>query len=621
MVRKRYVSLLFCLCPLLWQACARSSSSANALSSPTVTTVTPDSGAAIGGNEIFVTGTSFNLTSVVTVNGRSCSDLNHISATSLSCIVPELTGGTSVSVTVDVAVSNRNFTTGDVASGALTGGYIYHPPPTVTSATQGYFMGGSTITVAGTGFRSGATVTIGSTDCPSVAVASGLSLTCVAPAGTALASANITVTNIDNQYETLTNGFTWRQVTFTTFADGNGTDGIGKDLTKNGSITKLIELSSKMYGSWQEHNGTADQIRVAKFGDNDTTGTWSHVDGNLSTGLNFDATKSARNVDLTVYNSKLVTVWDEPHNTSDIRQIRALRYNGDDAAPSWSFIDGGIANGLNRNSARIAQTPTAASTAGNIFVAFTEENTSPNTQIRVKKYDGAAWTNFDTGNNENGLNVNPSKNATSPSIAALAGRLYLAWQEVNNSAVDTIRIQCNEDENSVSWLAIDSGVGMNRVTARHARYPRLAIFSNKIYATWVEEASLAGAQQVRIARFDGANCSSSVWVFVDGNVAATGINKDTTRSAQYPMLSVLSTFLYATWAESNGSATNIRVKQLSNEGAGTWTFVDGDGASGINKNTSRTANNPFLLSHSSKFYNAWQETNGTNTTIRINAGQ
>ncbi len=618
-VRKRLL-LMVCLCPLMWTACTRSTSS-NALTTPTVTALSPDSGAALGGNAITITGTGFNLTSVVTVNGRNCTDLEHLSTTSLACIVPELVGGTTVSVTVDVVVTNRNFTTGDIAAGTLTGGYTYHPPPTVDSASQGFFLGGTTITIAGTGFRSGATVLIGSTDCPSVNVVSGLSLTCVNPAGTALATADVTVTNVDDQSETLTNGFTWRQVEFTTFVDGNGTDGVAKDATKNGLVSKLAELSSKLYMGWQESDGTADQIRVAVYNENDASPAWAFVDGNLATGINFNTGKSARNVDLIVNNSKLVAVWDEPEGTSNVRQIRAAQYGGDDNAPSWAFIDGGATTGLNRNTGRVAQTPRAVSTsANNIFAVFTEENSSIITQIRVKKYNGAAWSNFDTGNNENGLNVNPAKNATVPSIATLAGRMYLIWQEVNNSSVATIRTSCNEDQTTAAWTSIDGGVGLNRVAARHARYPRLTVYNNKIYATWVEEASASGPQQVRVARFDGANCSQTTWVFVDGNVAATGINKDPTRSAQYPMLSVLSTFLYAAWAETDGTATNIRVKQLSNEGTGAWTFVDGDGASGINKSTSQNAANPFLLSHSSQFYNTWYESNGVNTTIRVKLG-
>jgi hypothetical protein len=628
-VRKRNVLLIALLCPLLWQSCARTTTANTVITAPTVTGIDPAEGAVVGGNQVYIQGTNFTLTSIVSINGRPCSDLEHISSTSLACIAPELTGGTIVSVTVDVTVTNRNFTTGELAEGTLTGGYTYHPPPTVTASTKGFFMGGSTVTITGTGFRTGATVTIGGSACTSVAVASGTELSCVAPAGTALATADVVVTNTDDQDDTLTNGFTWRQVAFSSFVDGNGTDGIAKDATKDGSLPKLAEFSSKMYMAWQESDGTATQIRVAKYNDDDSNAKFAFVDGDASTGLNYKTAKNAANPELLVYNSKLYAVWDEIHNSNGKNQVRVKEYGGDDSSPSWTFKDGGADAGINLDPTRPASTPSAVATAGNMFVAFAEANGSSVTQIRVKKYNGAAWSAFDFANAEIGLNANPTKNATAPSIAYLAGRLYLAWKEPNGSNVDSIRAYCNEDEITNNWISIDNNTSLNRQVGRHAKQPRLTVFNNKIYATWVEEASGGGAYQTRVARFDGASCASSSWVFVDGNVAATGINRDSTRSAQYPMLSVLSSFLYATWAESDGSATNIRIKQLSNEGTGAWTFVEGTvtggylaagGASGMNKSTARNGNNPFAISHNSKFYNAWQETNGTNTTIRFRLG-
>jgi hypothetical protein len=594
-----------------------------------VTGILPVDGAVSGGNQVTISGTGFNLTSVVKINGKACTDLEHVASTSLVCVAPSLTGGTIVSVTVDVTVTNRDFESGEVTVGTLDDGYTYHPPPTVTASTQGFFMGGSTVTITGTGFRSGATVTIGGSSCTGVTVLSGTSLSCVAPAGTALASADVVVTNTDGQDDTLTNGFTWRQVAFSSFVDGNGTDGIAKDATKDGSLPRLAEFSSKLYMTWQESDGTATQVRVAKYNDNDSSAAFAFVDGDTATGLNYKTGKNAANPQLLVYNSKLYNVWDEIHTSNSKNQVRVREYSGDDTSPTWSFIDGAGDGGINLDTTRSASTPSAVATAGNMFVAFSESNGSAITQIRVKKYNGTAWSQFDVSNAEIGLNANPVKNATTPSIAYLAGRLYLVWKEPNNSNVDSIRAYCNEDEITSSWVSIDNNTSLNRQSARHAKQPRLTVFNNKIYATWVEEASGGGAYQTRIARFDGASCASSSWVFVDGNAAATGINRDSTRSAQFPMLSVLSSFLYATWAESDGSATNIRIRQLSNEGSGTWTFVEGTvtggylvsgGASGLNKSTARNANNPFAISHNSKFYNAWQETNGTNTTIRFRLG-
>ena len=82
-------------------------------------------------------------------------------------------------------------------------------PPVLASISPSSAVntGGVTITLTGTGFTEGATVTIGGQVCTSVVVISSTSITCVTPAGTT-GSASIIVTNSDAQSSTLSNAFT-----------------------------------------------------------------------------------------------------------------------------------------------------------------------------------------------------------------------------------------------------------------------------------------------------------------------------------------------------------------------------------------------------------------------------
>ncbi len=577
---------------------------------PVVTDINPEEGPMAGGTVVTVTGSNFNLGSLVSIGGQNCGGLVILSTTSITCTTASVGAG----ATVDVVVTNRDLETGLTYPGTLASAYTYNPPPTFSSASQGFFMGGTTITVTGTGFRSGATVTINSIACTGVNVSDSMTLTCVAPAGAALTSTNIVITNVDSQTVTGVSGFTWRQAAFGTFVDGNGTDGLGEDLTKNGSKPRFTTFSSKLLFTSQESNGTADNIRVFRFNGSDTAPVWEQLDGGGTDGLNNDPTKAAANAMPVVLASDLWVVWEEI-NGSAVSTIRAQRYNGDGSAPPFSSMDGG---GLNRDSSRQATAPTAAA-GTNLFVAFLEEDSSINTQIRVKKWNGSAWSNFDTVSAENGLNVNPSKNALAPSMQTLGGRIYLAFQETSNTSKETIQVMCNEDETTEAWSDI-TGTGLNRDLTHHARNPRMLVYNNKIYLTWVEE-SAGTIPQVRVARFDGASCADQTWVFVDGNAQNVGINKDPTRQAQNPSLGVLDTYLYAIWTESNGVAQNTRAAVLSNEGAGTWTFIDGNGFNGINKDTSRIAANGHLQQFNSKLYGVWSESNGTNTTIRVNVAK
>jgi phosphatidylserine/phosphatidylglycerophosphate/cardiolipin synthase-like enzyme len=83
-------------------------------------------------------------------------------------------------------------------------------PPTVTgiSPNSGSTSGGTSVTITGTNFASGATVTIGGTPATNVSVVSSTSITAVTPAHSA-GTVNVVVTNADGQSGTLASGFTY----------------------------------------------------------------------------------------------------------------------------------------------------------------------------------------------------------------------------------------------------------------------------------------------------------------------------------------------------------------------------------------------------------------------------
>jgi hypothetical protein len=83
-------------------------------------------------------------------------------------------------------------------------------PPTVTvtavSPNHGPWLGGAPITVTGTGFQSGATLTIGGTAATSVVVVNATTITAKTPAH-APGTVDVTVTNPDTSHATLAGGF------------------------------------------------------------------------------------------------------------------------------------------------------------------------------------------------------------------------------------------------------------------------------------------------------------------------------------------------------------------------------------------------------------------------------
>ena len=84
------------------------------------------------------------------------------------------------------------------------------PAPTVTSVAPptGAVAGGTAVTITGTGFVSGATVTFGGTAATGVTVVNGTTITCTTPAHAA-GAVTVVVTNPDTQTGTLASGFTY----------------------------------------------------------------------------------------------------------------------------------------------------------------------------------------------------------------------------------------------------------------------------------------------------------------------------------------------------------------------------------------------------------------------------
>jgi hypothetical protein len=177
--------------------------------SPTVTSVAPTSGSTVGGTSLTITGTSFVTGATVTVGGAACTNVAFVSATSLTCTSPAGNAGA-----VDVVVTNP-----DGKTVTKTGAFTYQTPqvtPTITLITPstGALVGSRWITITGTGFASGATVTIGGAACSPVIFLSATSLNCLNPGGSAGAK-NVVVTNPDDSSVTLVGGYTYQALSVT----------------------------------------------------------------------------------------------------------------------------------------------------------------------------------------------------------------------------------------------------------------------------------------------------------------------------------------------------------------------------------------------------------------------
>ena len=194
---------------------------------PTVASVSPNSGTTAGGTAVTITGANFATGATVMFGSAAASSLVVVSGTQITATTPAGTAGAAL-----VTVSNPGG-----QSGALAGGFTYIAPPTVTSVSpnNGPVAGGTAVTITGTNFASGATVTLGGTAATSVVVANSTTITATTPAHAA-GAVTATVTNSNGLSGNLASGFTYiAPPTVTGVSPSSGSTAGGTAVTISGT--------------------------------------------------------------------------------------------------------------------------------------------------------------------------------------------------------------------------------------------------------------------------------------------------------------------------------------------------------------------------------------------------
>ena len=166
---------------------------------PTVSSVSPNNGLAAGGTAVTITGTNFATGATVTFGSAAATNVVVVNSTTITATTP---AGSAGAVTVTVTVNGQ--------SGSLTNGFTYIVPPTVSSVSpnNGLAAGGTAVTITGTNFATGATVTFGSAAATNVVVVNSTTITATTPAGSA-GAVTVTVTNSNGQSGSLASAFTY----------------------------------------------------------------------------------------------------------------------------------------------------------------------------------------------------------------------------------------------------------------------------------------------------------------------------------------------------------------------------------------------------------------------------
>ena len=164
-----------------------------------MSSVSPNNGSTAGGTAVTITGSNFATGATVTFGSRGGDQRG---------------GGEQYDDHSHDAGGECGRGDGDrdqsrALSGSLASGFTYVVVPTVSSVSpnNGPMAGGTAVTITGTNFAAGATVTFGGTAATNVVVVSSTTITATTPAGTA-GAVTVTVT-VNGQSGSLANGFTY----------------------------------------------------------------------------------------------------------------------------------------------------------------------------------------------------------------------------------------------------------------------------------------------------------------------------------------------------------------------------------------------------------------------------
>jgi fibronectin type 3 domain-containing protein len=173
-----------------------------------------------------------------------------------------LTGGTPYYYKIAAV---KNGVVGALSNEVSAVPYSYAAPTVASiSPNSGSVNGGTAVTITGTGFVSGATVSIGGVNATAVTFVSATSITATTPAGT-VGAQNVVVTNPDGQIGTLTSGYTYTtpacagdcylEGSSPNFAQGLavGTERLGPS---GSTITLQFANGTSGFKIWREKSGT-----------------------------------------------------------------------------------------------------------------------------------------------------------------------------------------------------------------------------------------------------------------------------------------------------------------------------------------------------------------------------
>jgi hypothetical protein len=343
----------------------------------------------------------------------------------------------------------------------------------------------------------------------------------------------------------------WQQVV-------GGTSPINQAAAQDAGDVNLTSINGVPYIAWAESDGANGELRVSRLSADGSA--WEQIVGGPSP-INQSPTFGAFGVSLTGIAGVPYVAWHEFDGVNN--EVRVSRLAPDGSA--WQQLVGG-ASPVNLANNQNGIDPSLTSIAGVPYVAWSE-NDGTNTEIRVSRFNaaGPAWVQVVPGASP--INQAPTRNGAAPSLTEIGGVPYVAWTEVDGTNSE-LRVSRLNGAGTAWEQPVGGASPINQANNRNASHPSLTAIDGVPYVAW-EEVDNTNSE-IRVSRL---NAAGTAWEQLVGG--ASPINQADSRAAFDPSLTSVGGVPYVAWREDDGVNDEIRVSRLNAAGTAWEQVVGG----------------------------------------------
>lgn len=272
-------------------------------------------------------------------------------------------------------------------------------------------------------------------------------------------------------------------------------------VSNNWFMTDTPAIAGDRYGlpfvaTAQPGFGRAAQVTLKYMADGDSTPRWEALDFDFNwdtdAGASSPALATVRNGTGIIY-----VAWSENDKISGAahKQVRIARVEDDWAVTR--LADGGPGGPINYDQFSDASNPAMTIIGKDLYVAWSEKGPGSPSQIYVARYNASRDVFEQIGTGGSPINHNKDRDAERPSISAAGKKPVVAWREFDGANWELRAAIFN---GGGSWQELDGGESpINIDPTRDAGSASLATINGVVYIAWAENSG--ASSQIWVARF------------------------------------------------------------------------------------------------------------------------